>query len=104
MSGSNRPASSKPIPLTKLGVQSRDTKIFTRMANHSFGLILAVGLTGSGKTTTLHSMLAELNKGERKIWTAEDPIVISQPWPQAGAGQPQNRFYFCDRHAQLSAR
>jgi len=49
------------------------------LSSHSFGLILAAGPTGSGKTTTLHSMLAEVNTGERKIWTAEDPIEITQP-------------------------
>jgi len=43
------------------------------------GLILICGPTGSGKTTTLHSVLAEINNGQRKIWTAEDPIEITQP-------------------------
>ncbi len=72
-------ATSKPIALAKLGLQPRDEKTFQRLSAHSFGLILAVGPTGSGKTTTLHSMLAEVNTGERKIWTAEDPIEITQP-------------------------
>ena len=72
-------ASSKPIPLSKLGLQPRDEETFKRLSAHSFGLILAAGPTGSGKTTTLHSMLAEVNTGERKIWTAEDPIEITQP-------------------------
>jgi len=72
-------ATTKPIPLVKLGLQPRDEETFTRLASHSFGLILAAGPTGSGKTTTLHSMLAEVNTGERKIWTAEDPIEITQP-------------------------
>jgi type II secretory ATPase GspE/PulE/Tfp pilus assembly ATPase PilB-like protein len=38
-----------------------------------------VGPTGSGKTTTLHSALSHINVPERKIWTAEDPIEITQP-------------------------
>ena len=59
-------ASPKPVPVA-------------RMSARSFGLILAAGPTGSGKTTTLHSMLAEINTDERKIWTAEDPIEITQP-------------------------
>jgi len=42
------------------------------------GLILVVGPTGSGKTTTLHSILGYINKPERKIWTAEDPVEITQ--------------------------
>ena len=72
-------ATTKPIPLVKLGLQPRDEDTFKRLSSHSFGLILAAGPTGSGKTTTLHSMLAEVNTGERKIWTAEDPIEITQP-------------------------
>jgi len=72
-------ASSKPLPLSSLGFQLRDQEIVASFSARSFGLILAAGPTGSGKTTTLHSMLAEVNTPERKIWTAEDPIEISQP-------------------------
>ena len=49
------------------------------MSTRSFGLILAAGPTGSGKTTTLHSMMEEINTEEKKIWTAEDPIEITHP-------------------------
>jgi type II secretory ATPase GspE/PulE/Tfp pilus assembly ATPase PilB-like protein len=38
-----------------------------------------VGPTGSGKTTTLHSALGDINKTDTKIWTAEDPVEITQP-------------------------
>jgi type II secretory ATPase GspE/PulE/Tfp pilus assembly ATPase PilB-like protein len=72
-------AASRPIPLGKLGFQPRDEDTVARLSARSFGLILAAGPTGSGKTTTLHSMLAEINTDERKIWTAEDPIEITQP-------------------------
>jgi type II secretory ATPase GspE/PulE/Tfp pilus assembly ATPase PilB-like protein len=44
-----------------------------------YGMVLCVGPTGSGKTTTLHSALGHLNTPARKIWTAEDPIEITQP-------------------------
>lgn len=71
--------SSKPVPLAKLGLQPRDAEAVARMSARSFGLILAAGPTGSGKTTTLHSLLAGINTDERKIWTAEDPIEITQP-------------------------
>lgn len=72
-------SSSKPIPLAQLGLQVRDTVTINRMSSRSFGLVLAVGPTGSGKTTTLHSMLAEINTEDKKIWTAEDPIEITHP-------------------------
>ena len=42
-------------------------------------MVLCVGPTGSGKTTTLHSALSHINVPERKIWTAEDPVEITQP-------------------------
>lgn len=72
-------ASSKPIPLAQLGFSPHDEKIVKRLAHRPYGLILACGPTGSGKTTTLHSLLAEINTDSRKIWTAEDPIEITQP-------------------------
>jgi type II secretory ATPase GspE/PulE/Tfp pilus assembly ATPase PilB-like protein len=71
-------ATSDPIPLARLGLQARDEAAVMAMAARTFGLILAVGPTGSGKTTTLHSILKELNTAKRKVWTAEDPIEITQ--------------------------
>lgn len=71
--------STKPIPLANLGLQERDIETIRRMSSRTFGLILAAGPTGSGKTTTLHSLLREVNTPERKIWTAEDPIEIMHP-------------------------
>ncbi len=71
--------SAKPLPLSKLGLQPRDQELIAGFSGRSFGLVLAAGPTGSGKTTTLHSILAEVNTAERKIWTAEDPIEITQP-------------------------
>ena len=71
--------SAKPLPLAQLGLQPRDQALIAGFSQRSFGMVLAAGPTGSGKTTTLHSMLAEVNTAERKIWTAEDPIEITQP-------------------------
>jgi type II secretory ATPase GspE/PulE/Tfp pilus assembly ATPase PilB-like protein len=48
-----------------------------RIAQKPHGIILCVGPTGSGKTTTLHSLLGYINTEQRKIWTAEDPIEIT---------------------------
>jgi type II secretory ATPase GspE/PulE/Tfp pilus assembly ATPase PilB-like protein len=49
-----------------------------RIAGMPNGLLLICGPTGSGKTTTLHSVLGHINNGKKKIWTAEDPIEITQ--------------------------
>lgn len=70
-------ASSKPIPLAKLGMDGALVEQLQQMVHRSYGLILVCGPTGSGKTTTLHSLLAEVNHPDTKIWTAEDPIEIT---------------------------
>ena len=71
-------SSSKPIPLDKLGLNADNLAQLKSAISRPYGLVLCVGPTGSGKTTTLHSALAEINKPHRKIWTAEDPIEITQ--------------------------
>jgi len=71
-------AASKPIPLDKMNFSSNNLALLQAMAEKPYGLILVVGPTGSGKTTTLHSALGYINKPERKIWTAEDPVEITQ--------------------------
>ena len=69
----------EPLPLEKLGLCARDLAELKKMVTHSYGLILVCGPTGSGKTTTLHSALQSINRPDVKIWTAEDPIEITQP-------------------------
>ncbi|MBC8282325.1 MAG: Flp pilus assembly complex ATPase component TadA, partial [Nitrospinae bacterium] len=71
-------AASKPIPLEGMNFSDRNLKLIQASAAKPYGLILVVGPTGSGKTTTLHSTLGFINKPERKIWTAEDPVEITQ--------------------------
>jgi len=71
-------ASSKPIALDNLGLTDDNNKKIKSCIRQPYGLILAVGPTGSGKTTTLHSLLGYINEEERKIWTAEDPVEITQ--------------------------
>ena len=66
------------MSLEEMGLAERTVEALKRMADHPYGLILCVGPTGSGKTTTLHAILAYLNTDARKIWTAEDPIEITQ--------------------------
>lgn len=70
-------ASSKPIALDKLGMDGQLVEQLQKMVHRSYGLILVCGPTGSGKTTTLHSLMAEVNHPDTKIWTAEDPIEIT---------------------------
>jgi type II secretory ATPase GspE/PulE/Tfp pilus assembly ATPase PilB-like protein len=72
-------ASAKPIPLDRLGLSPRNLAQVKHAVERPYGLMLCVGPTGSGKTTTLHSALSHINVPERKIWTAEDPIEITQP-------------------------
>lgn len=69
-------ASAKPIPVDNLGLSPYNLK---EVMERPYGLVLCVGPTGSGKTTTLHSALSHINVPERKIWTAEDPVEITQP-------------------------
>jgi general secretion pathway protein E len=57
-----------------LGLIDYDKKILKRLISHNFGLILVTGPTGSGKSTTLYSVLDELNQEETKIITVEDPV------------------------------
>ena len=71
-------AASKPIPLENMNFSDRNLKLIQNSAAKPYGLILVVGPTGSGKTTTLHSTLGFINKPDRKIWTAEDPVEITQ--------------------------
>jgi type II secretory ATPase GspE/PulE/Tfp pilus assembly ATPase PilB-like protein len=72
-------ASAKPIPVDNLGLTAANLAGLTHAIERPYGLVLCVGPTGSGKTTTLHSALSHINVPERKIWTAEDPIEITQP-------------------------
>ena len=68
----------EPIHLEKMGMSTRNYNAFIEMISKPYGIVLVVGPTGSGKTTTLHSALRYINKPETKIWTAEDPVEITQ--------------------------
>jgi len=85
---------SEPIPLDKLGMVDRNLREIKSAAEKPYGLILCVGPTGSGKTTTLHSLLGYINRPERKIWTAEDPVEITQYGLRQVQVQPKIGFTF----------
>ena len=71
-------AAGEPIPLEKLGLTTHNRQRLEKTVLKPYGLFYVCGPTGSGKTTTLHSILKFLNRPETKIWTAEDPVEITQ--------------------------
>jgi type II secretory ATPase GspE/PulE/Tfp pilus assembly ATPase PilB-like protein len=71
-------AAGEPIPLDKLGLTKLTEENLKKTVEKPYGLFFVCGPTGSGKTTTLHSVLKHLNTPDTKIWTAEDPVEITQ--------------------------
>jgi type II secretory ATPase GspE/PulE/Tfp pilus assembly ATPase PilB-like protein len=71
-------AAGEPIPLEKLGLTPNNKTRLEATVSKPYGLFYVCGPTGSGKTTTLHSILKHLNNPDTKIWTAEDPVEITQ--------------------------
>ncbi len=63
--------------LDQLGISERNLKIIKKAIERPYGLILISGPTGSGKTTTLYSMLGEFDKDKRNVLSLEDPIEYS---------------------------
>jgi type II secretory ATPase GspE/PulE/Tfp pilus assembly ATPase PilB-like protein len=87
-------AQGEPLPFDKLMLSKRNTETLHHMLKHPHGLMLVVGPTGSGKTTTLHAVLGVLNNEERKILTAEDPVEITQAGLQQVQMQPRKGLTF----------
>lgn len=71
-------ASAGAMGIDEMGLTERNLAVMKKIIHKPYGLILAVGPTGSGKTTSLHAILGHINKPGVKIWTAEDPIEITQ--------------------------
>ena len=87
-------AASEPLPLDKMGFSDRNLAAIKEIAAKPYGIILCVGPTGSGKTTTLHSVLGFINTPDIKIWTAEDPVEITQYGLRQVQVQPKINFTF----------
>jgi type II secretory ATPase GspE/PulE/Tfp pilus assembly ATPase PilB-like protein/putative methionine-R-sulfoxide reductase with GAF domain len=71
-------AKGETMPLEAMALSPRNYETFKSLVKKPYGMVLVVGPTGSGKTTTLHAGLRYINRPETKIWTAEDPVEITQ--------------------------
>jgi type II secretory ATPase GspE/PulE/Tfp pilus assembly ATPase PilB-like protein len=87
-------AASEPLPLAALQMTERNLREVRRLIDEPYGLFLVVGPTGSGKTTTLHAALGAINTPDLKIWTAEDPVEITQYGLRQVQVQPRIGFTF----------
>ena len=87
-------AAGEPIPLDKMGFSKKNYDNFISIITKPYGIIFVCGPTGSGKTTTLHSALGYINKHEVKIWTAEDPVEITQKGLRQVQVRPKIGFDF----------
>jgi type II secretory ATPase GspE/PulE/Tfp pilus assembly ATPase PilB-like protein len=84
----------QPMGLGQLGLSPRNLAELEAALARSEGLFLCVGPTGSGTTTTLHAALGHLNTADVKIWTAEDPVEITQPGLRQVQVHPKIGFDF----------
>jgi len=87
-------AASKPLPLEKMAFSDDNLARFKAILAKPYGICLVVGPTGSGKTTTLHSALGSINTEDMKIWTAEDPVEITQKGLRQVQVHPKIDFTF----------
>ncbi len=87
-------AKGETMPIEAMGLSERNFNEMLKILAKPYGMILVVGPTGSGKTTTLHAALHHINKPDRKIWTAEDPVEITQYGLRQVQVQPKIGFDF----------
>jgi general secretion pathway protein E len=72
-------ATQQQLSLDSLGFEERDIKALRRLSREPYGMLLVTGPTGSGKTTTLYAAITEINSGQDKIVTIEDPVEYQLP-------------------------
>ncbi len=82
------------LPMEKMNLSPANNQSILRMIEKPHGILLVVGPTGSGKTTTLHAVLGHINTPDKKIWTAEDPVEITQAGLQQVQVSPRIGFNF----------
>ncbi len=83
-----------PMALEDMAFSEKNYQGFIEAIRKPYGIILVCGPTGSGKTTTLHSALRLVNKTDKKIWTAEDPVEITQKGLRQVQVNPKIGFTF----------
>ncbi|MEP1383261.1 MAG: GspE/PulE family protein, partial [Paraglaciecola sp.] len=88
--------SGEVLPLDQINLAGRNVQKLKSLVSIPHGILLVVGPTGSGKTTTLHAILNHLNTPDRKIWTAEDPVEIKQYRLQQVQVNPKIGFTFAN--------
>jgi len=89
-------SASKPLELDQLDLFDWNRRELEQLIHKPYGLVLCVGPTGSGKTTALHSVLGHINTAGRKIWTAEDPVEITQAGLRQVQVRPKIGFGFAE--------
>ncbi|MDX9745797.1 MAG: GspE/PulE family protein [Syntrophales bacterium] len=82
------------MTLRDMALSKRNHAELVNILVKPYGMILVVGPTGSGKTTMLHAALGHINTPEKKIWTAEDPVEITQYGLRQVQVQPKIGFDF----------
>ncbi|MFO7569085.1 MAG: GspE/PulE family protein [Smithellaceae bacterium] len=87
-------AKGETMPLSEMALLKRNYNELLNIISKPYGMMLVVGPTGSGKTTTLHAALHQINRPDRKIWTAEDPVEITQYGLRQVQVQPKIGFDF----------
>ena len=87
-------AKGETMPIEDMALLPRNYKCLVDIISKPYGMILVVGPTGSGKTTTLHAALHHINRPDKKIWTAEDPVEITQYGLRQVQVQPKIGFDF----------
>jgi len=77
------------VSLNKLGISASMMEDFENLINHTYGIIAVTGPTGSGKSTTLYSVLNKINSPEKNIMTIEDPVEYQLPGLTQGQVNPR---------------
>ena len=72
-------ATQQQLSLASLGFAPEEVKKLRRLSHEPYGMLLVTGPTGSGKTTTLYAAISEINSGQDKIVTIEDPVEYQLP-------------------------